>query len=372
MHFYSYLKNKIPFVALIGLLFGLVSCGSYQYVGVDNDGIYGNLENRYEEAVVEIPNESKSNYYENYFKTKTIESQNLYADDAIFTDIDSYESGNYIENDSITNNYQGYAGWGQNSNNVTINYIDNGWNNWGWNAGWGWNNWGWNNWGWNNWGWNNWRWNRWCWNNWGWNNWGWNAGWGWHDPFWGPSFYGGWGWNNGWANNHYYTHRTSYNASRRNALYSSNNRTGLNSSRRSSVSSRNTNGITSKYNTTRRRSSINQNGVSVDRRSYETNGTRVYSNTQRRGVSSSVRTPSANSTTRSSSSSIRRSSSTINRSSTNRNPSSNMYRRSAPSNSTYSPSRSSNSSSGSTIRSSSGSSRSSSGTSSRSGGRRGG
>ena len=41
----------------------------------------------------------------------------------------------YVENDTIPNNYQGYAGWGQDSNNITINYIDNGWNNWGWNTG---------------------------------------------------------------------------------------------------------------------------------------------------------------------------------------------------------------------------------------------
>ena len=37
----NYLKRKIPFLAILGLLFGLSSCGSYQYVGVDNDGIYG-------------------------------------------------------------------------------------------------------------------------------------------------------------------------------------------------------------------------------------------------------------------------------------------------------------------------------------------
>ena len=41
MQFNNYLKGKVPFISLLGLLFGLVSCGSYQYVGVDSDGIYG-------------------------------------------------------------------------------------------------------------------------------------------------------------------------------------------------------------------------------------------------------------------------------------------------------------------------------------------
>ena len=54
----------MPIIALLGLLFGLASCGSYQYVGVDSDGIYGGTPvTQNTEAVVEVPNESNSNYY---------------------------------------------------------------------------------------------------------------------------------------------------------------------------------------------------------------------------------------------------------------------------------------------------------------------
>ena len=178
MQFNNYLKRKMPILALLGLLFGLASCGSYQYVGVDSDGIYGGTPvTQNTEAVVEVPNESNSNYYKDYFKTKSIESESYNAEEAIFTDIDTYESSSYVENDTIPNNYQGYEGWGQDSNNITINYIDNGWNNWGWNGGFGWGLNGWNNWGWNNWGWNG----------------GFGGGFysGWNNPFWGSPFYGG-------------------------------------------------------------------------------------------------------------------------------------------------------------------------------------
>ena len=41
MQFSNYLKRKIPHLAILALAIGLTSCGSYQYVGVDNDGIYG-------------------------------------------------------------------------------------------------------------------------------------------------------------------------------------------------------------------------------------------------------------------------------------------------------------------------------------------
>ena len=117
----------MPYLAILSLVFGLYSCGSYQYVGVDNDGIYGNTSRtvQYEDAVVDAPQNSNSNYYQNYFKNKSLETQYMVSGGEIFTDIDSYQSGNYIENDSLTNNYQGYAGWGQANSNVTINYIDN-------------------------------------------------------------------------------------------------------------------------------------------------------------------------------------------------------------------------------------------------------
>ena len=137
MQFNSYLKRKIPYAIIFVLLFSLSSCGSYQYVGVDNDGIYGDtpitVTQNNQGTTVEVPNTSNSDYYQNYFKNKSIEYDNVTENGEIFTDIDSYEGNNYIENDSLidSNDYIGHAGWGQNSNSVTINYIDNGWNNWG-------------------------------------------------------------------------------------------------------------------------------------------------------------------------------------------------------------------------------------------------
>ncbi|MEW4922574.1 hypothetical protein [Algibacter sp. 2305UL17-15] len=375
MQINNYLKSKMQFVAILGLLFGLASCGSYQYVGVDSDGIYGgtneNTQNRETVVVTKDGNANSSDYYQNYFKNKAQEYEIATDNGAIFTDIDSYSSEqNYAVNDTIYNDYQGQAGWGQANSHVTINYIDNGWNNWGW----GWNDpwlYGGFGWGWNNWGWN--RWNRWGWNagfGWGgWNGWGWNA---WCPPgFYANNFYAG-------VNNRFYNRGVAFNNSRRgsSSLYGRGSNTAL---RRSSSADR-TRTSASRYSTSRR-SSVSSNNpsssrYSTSRRSSVTNG---RSTTARRSSSptvinrnstvrrSSSRQPSY-STSRSSSSTrsstpIRRSSSATtsrSRSSSSNNNSSYSRRSSSSSNSSYS-------------RSSSGSSRSSSGGSSRSsssGGRR--
>src|SRR5210317_2467410 len=106
MQFINYLKSKLPFYVALSFTFILASCGSYQYVGYDNDGIYGS-----EAIVTEQPvTSNNTNYYKNYFAEK---SQQLVIpeEDIIFTDIDSYE-GDYNEvEDSIY--VTGYAGWGQ-------------------------------------------------------------------------------------------------------------------------------------------------------------------------------------------------------------------------------------------------------------------
>lgn len=288
MQFINYLKRKTPLIAGLGLLFGLSSCGSYQYVGVDNDGIYGssNPHVEYQEAVVEVQNNtSGNNYYKNYFREKSLEYDNLVNDNAIFTDIDDYESA-YVENDTIDNSYQGYAGWGQSNSNVTINYIDNGWNNWGWNAGFGL-------------GWNSWRWNRW--NNWGWNNWG------YYDPYY-PyygGFYSSWSYynpysyynygypyyNNYYSYNNYRSRGVSYSASRRGSMASNYNSNLTNKS--TAVKN------TSRYNTTRRSNTSAYTNSNTVNRVNSSTGNNTYNSTQRRV--SSVSTPTTNSTTRTSS-----------------------------------------------------------------------
>jgi len=182
--------RKFNSFSLIGLLsLFVVSCGSYQNSSYyDNDGIYGtnerpqeNYNNRYSEQNLE-----QSNKYATQFKSM----QNEYD---YFTDVENYSSNIedtvvvVYDNDESSRNY---AGWGNNSSDVTINYYNN--------SGWGWNNWnspywgiGWNNWYGNNWGWG--------WNSWYGGNWGWNS-------FYGPNW--GWGWNswygNGWYGNPYY------------------------------------------------------------------------------------------------------------------------------------------------------------------------
>ena len=204
--FYPINSKNIAF-SLMGLLAILTtSCGSYQNSSYyDNDGVYGSerpttqTENKYSEQNLE-----KSNEYAQQFRA-------MQEDYSYFTDVDNYNSQ---KQDTVVTVYRNesnsnYAGWGNNSSDVTINYYDNGWgwNNWyspfwgysniGWGAGWGWNSWYGANWGW---GWNSWYgpgWG-WGWNNWYGNNWGWNG------------YYGNnWGWNG------YYGRDVVYNGGRR-------------------------------------------------------------------------------------------------------------------------------------------------------------
>jgi hypothetical protein len=175
MNFTTFLKKTNAYL-IVFIGFSLVtSCGSYQDVGVYEDGIYADSE--IQEYNTNGNNDVSDNgsgnsYYSDYFKGKSNEYNN--DQEAIFTDAEDYDSS-YSPNNTANNNY---AGWGQNSDsNVIINIQSR--PNYG--MGWGWNNWGWNNWGWNQSGWN---------------NWGWNAGWNWGYPnyygYWDPFFYNGW------------------------------------------------------------------------------------------------------------------------------------------------------------------------------------
>ena len=124
----------------------LISCGSYQYVGMYEDGIYGYSENEVYNSSNESENSVKeqgNSYYNDYFKGKV----NEYSDsnDGVFTEVDNYNSSYDSENNSESNN----AGWGENiDSNIVINIQTR--PNYG--MYWGWNNWGWNNWGYPNYG----------------------------------------------------------------------------------------------------------------------------------------------------------------------------------------------------------------------------
>ncbi|HZW62129.1 MAG TPA: hypothetical protein VFF15_00645 [Flavobacteriaceae bacterium] len=266
----NYFKFKYAIATLIALT--LTSCGSYQYVGSSDDGIY---DSGYEnvEYVESREVETQSNdYYKNYFKEKRMEYEAIAKEDEIFTDIDSYQSETYTEQDSLTNDYRGYAGWGSASQDVVIN-VYSGWNNgfW-WDPYWGY-------------GWN--RWNRWN----TWNTWHWNMGWGYYgafDPWYSPYFGFGWNyfgnpfwngyygypyWNYGFGHHNYYRTSVAYNAGRRGSGYFNTGRTSL--SRRSSV----LNPSRSSYNTPRRSSTLRN--YTVPRRSNSINNsspTRIRNN----------------------------------------------------------------------------------------------
>ena len=123
-----------------------VSCGTYQYSGYINDGIYENSDDVYAENEENKPNKNIPNdYYKNYFDEVSTSYSNLNND--LFTDTDEYVTS---ERDSVQSKY---GPWGSNINSVEINihsnYNDSFWTrwhypNWMWNYGYGYGNvWGW-------------------------------------------------------------------------------------------------------------------------------------------------------------------------------------------------------------------------------------
>lgn len=150
--------KAIASTLFLGVLF--VSCGSYQAASYyDNDGIYGSTEDKiYTEQPQQTKKTAEPNVYTDYFGQKADQYAQI-LDSEVFTDVDDYYGE--VESDSLTivdngtyfddsNDYNSYAGWGDNATNVSINIYDNpNWGNYGWGGAWGWNSWGWNTWGWN-------------------------------------------------------------------------------------------------------------------------------------------------------------------------------------------------------------------------------
>lgn len=357
MQFKTRITQKLPFFVALGLLTVLTSCGSFQYAGYDNDGIYATeeYENDAQEPVI-TTSTNDSNYYKNYFAENSAEVDAIQEESEVFTDIDSYE-GNYT--DQIVDTLEqrpAYGGWGQNSNTVTINYIDNGWygynSPWNWNSGFGYGHYGWErSWGWNNWGWNN----HWSYGGYYGSGYGYGYGYGHYAPW--RYGYNNYGWNNGYSRNNRY----AYNNTRRGSLLYNNNlnrrsnsalsRSDYSSRRLSNSSSLSRNSLNSnlRSNTSSRirtsRSATTTNSTRTIRNSSTTTG----SNTNRRVTRpTAVRNTSRTTTTRST-----------------------APTRSSRSSSTARSSSNSSSRSSGTVRSSSSSSRSSSGSSSSSS-RRGG
>ena len=142
------LSNKIINFKIAALLFCILSsCGSYQYVGMYDDGIYDSSLDRNNSYTYDSSSDQINNsYYEDYFKGKAIELNQGEDLTSTISEKNDYNSQNSSEESS-------YAGWGQNvDSNIIINIRTRP----SYGMYWGWNNWGWNNWGWNNWRWNNW------------------------------------------------------------------------------------------------------------------------------------------------------------------------------------------------------------------------
>ncbi len=320
------LRHKSVIFSLLGFSF-FASCGSYQYVGMSEDGIYGPSESVEYNTPAEdsaAENTDGNSYYKDYFKGKANEYNN---DSSVFTDVDEY-NGSYDENNQNAEE-NSYAGWGQNNDsqiviNVQTRPLFLGTWNYPYYNRWGWNNWGWNNWGWNNWGWNV-----------GWNNWGY-ANFGYWDPFyynsWHAPYWGGYG-----ANYYYRPYRgrnvayvNGYRNSRsRNVGYSTSsianrsalstvsrtrsnaNRSSTSSSRRSYNTTRPTSTTRSRSTTTRTRSVRNSDGTRTTTRSVRTTSqptrttTRTRTSNSRNSSYSRPRSSSRSTTTRSSGGSSR-------------------------------------------------------------------
>ena len=194
------LRKVIPWATSGFTVITIISCSSYQGVLDEEDGIYGNINT----VEVSNPNDSKNNYYQQYFSTKAAQIEEISEEDLIFTDIDAYSTTESMDEEGyvvVEEEYiDDYGPWGNNTDDITIN-VYGGWNNGfygnGWNLGYwygGWNAgyWG----GFRPWGFN-------YWNNpfWGFGNyWGYNPYWGWNNAFNNPWFY----FNNGWAFGNFY------------------------------------------------------------------------------------------------------------------------------------------------------------------------
>ncbi|WP_053975678.1 hypothetical protein [Mangrovimonas xylaniphaga] len=303
MQFNSYVKSKLPLFVVLGFVFLLTSCGSYQYAGYDNDGIYNSNGVVYEDAPRVETSASNNGYYKAYFAEKSQQYEEIpQSEDIIFTDIESYEGNYYEEQDTtaVVDNYKGYAGWGDNSSEVSINYY---------------NNFGYGYWGYNYWGYNPYSWRAWnyypYWNV-GWNyGWGWNVGWGWgyYDPWCSPyygGYYGGYYGYPYYGYPHYRRPYASYNAGRRGYSNYYNNpggRVAVNRSRQNSTLTRDYRSSVRRSTSTLSRSSSRTSTLQNNRSNTVRNNNSGY--TPRTNNSSNVRTRSYSTPSRSSMPSMR-------------------------------------------------------------------
>ena len=139
-----YTITKAIYFTLIALV--TFSCGTYQYSGNINDGIYNsNIASDNAVAVEnkDVNNKQNNDYYKSAFSEKALIYSESESSDQLFTDIENYRTS---DNDSIIENY---GPWGDYKDSVVINIHsynnDSFWSrwrypNWMWNYGYGYGN----------------------------------------------------------------------------------------------------------------------------------------------------------------------------------------------------------------------------------------
>lgn len=125
---YSFSKNLLFFMAPVSFLL-LASCGSYQYSGYENDGIYGEASRVNEGQDQNATQDSNGGYYKNLFAEEAALYGDVLDDNSIFTDVESYSStGEYEPGDNQYAYAGGNAPWGEDPDSYSINIYNNGFN----------------------------------------------------------------------------------------------------------------------------------------------------------------------------------------------------------------------------------------------------
>jgi hypothetical protein len=120
------LRLKYQFLVVGLISFFLVSCGSHGDNSYsDTDGIY-NTSNGSAPSQ-EVSSSEKDTYYKAYFKSKEDTYSEMPQEDLIFTDIEAYSTTESLDEEGfiVVDEYEeaGYAGWGQNGGEVSVNFY---------------------------------------------------------------------------------------------------------------------------------------------------------------------------------------------------------------------------------------------------------
>ena len=302
------MKPYYQLLNIRALLFGplavlvLASCGSYQYAGYDHDGIYSDGNAVAQQYTEEAQTDSYDNalYYQQIFSRQADQFETIAeSDNAIFTDIDSYSSGQYQEDQYIDEGYPlAHGGWGSEVDEISINVYNNAfgfpgyytyapyydpffYNDFYWNFGYFGYGYG-PHWGWGNY-YNPWRYGY---------GYGYAGYWGhgyWGHNYWGPR-YNNWGYSG-------YSRNVAYNSSRRNSSTDYNNE--IRSSRLSSARDyRNADDSRSTYRNSRevRATSRSNSDYTISRSTRVSSDSRSSSRTYRVESPQNVRSNRATST----------------------------------------------------------------------------